>query len=74
MRESGLRCVLHGAEGSEIVFQSAAPFFHRAAVNVVRQIDKGAKNVDALLGLQSEFGVASLGVVNNLKTLMKKIA
>jgi hypothetical protein len=48
--------------------------FHRAAADVVRKVDAGAVvDQNAMLGFQSEFGAASLAVVNQLKALAPKI-
>ena len=48
--------------------------FHRAAADVVRKVDAGAAvDQNGMLGFQSEFGAASLAVVNHLKALAAKI-
>lgn len=48
--------------------------FHRAAADIVRKVDAGAPvNQDAMLGFKSDFGAASLAVVNHLKALAAKI-
>ena len=48
--------------------------FHRAAADIVRKVDAGAAvDQNAALGFQSEFGAASLAVVNHLKALAAKI-
>ena len=48
--------------------------FHRAAAEVVRKIDSGAEHdQNKLTGFSSEFGVLSLKIVNQLKSLAAKI-
>lgn len=48
--------------------------FHRAAADVVRKVDGGTgANSDSLIGLHSEFGTASLSVIQILKSLASKI-
>jgi hypothetical protein len=71
---------IHG-EASRVIsrgdlapLQTAHAKFHRAAADVVRKVDGGtAANSDSLIGLHSEFGAASLSVIQILKSLASKI-
>ena len=71
---------IHGEAAQAVPPADLAPLkaahakFHRAAAEVVRKVDSGtADGSDALIGFKSEFGSASLAVVNLLKALAPRI-
>jgi hypothetical protein len=76
--EADNRCALgkwlHGEATKKVppedlaALKAAHARFHRAAADVIRKVDAGlVSDPDKLLGLSSEFGKASLAVVNLLK-------
>lgn len=55
--------------GELMALKTAHAKFHRIAAKVVSDIDTGKADPNALLGLGSDFGLASTAVVNILKSL-----